>query len=73
MDILCVCISHHRRFPSFLGRFARPLHNTTQTLYKLQEGRALRKIANICEGVLFKRQFTYIFRSNKYEFYEFGA
>ena len=30
MDILCGCISHHRRFPSFLGRFARPLHNTTQ-------------------------------------------
>ena len=23
--------SHHRLFPSFLGRFARPLHNTTQT------------------------------------------
>ena len=31
MDILCGCISHHRRFPSSLGRFAGPLHNTTQT------------------------------------------
>ena len=31
MDILFGCISHHHRFPTFLGRFARPLHNATQT------------------------------------------
>lgn len=31
MDILCGCISHHRRFRSFLGRFVRPPHNTRQT------------------------------------------